>query len=321
MCGTITWQPDHTVVDVDNHHQLSTKRMWIDILVGLLEDQTEPIAHEKPVDIAVIIEDFEDQFRNLRKEIRRQLVASDIDTLTVIDSLTSLPTKLKKEYEKTIIEALPPLSKEETIQKLFFQLNPLFSFIDYGLLQYIIKEYGNDTLNKDMKTYCDDIQLFMKQTTIKELIDCKCLPGQRNTPPDFDVLKAKIGEDAGKCTLEEINTLRKRFCAEVKLSEVVFCLIALEDSNSFIASWLVPSILVPDMIESAREIDESFFDMKSIISLSVGNQWLYNTAAGLTSGDASSVVDSAMGESSVTSTAAEATLLSDVSQSEYSQAD
>ena len=245
------------------------------MFVGLLQYQTKPITHEKSVDVAVTIEDFEDQFRNLRTEIRRQLVASDIDTLTIIDSLTSLPMKLKKEYEKAITEALPFLEKKETVQKLFFHLNPLFSFIDYGLLEYIIKLFGSDLLKRDMKTYCDDMQLFMKQTTIKELIDC--LPGQKETPPNFEVLKAKIGEDASKCTLEQINTLRKRFCAEVKLSEVVFCLIALEDSNSFIVSWLVPSILVPELIESARKIEENFFDMENIISLSVGNIRLYSS--------------------------------------------
>ena len=244
-------------------------------LIGLLQDQTEPIAHEKAVDVAVTIEDFEDRFRNLHKEILRQLVASDIDTLTVINSLTLLPTKLKKEYEKAITKSLPSLEKKRTIQKLFFRLNPLFSFIDYGLLEHIIKLFGSGLLNKDMKTYCNDMRVFMKQTTIKELIDC--LPGQKETPPNFEVLKAKIGEDANKCTLERIDTLRKRFCAQVRLSEIIFCLIALEDSNSFIVSWLVPSILVPDLIESAMEIEESFFDMENITSLSIRNRWLYNS--------------------------------------------
>ena len=141
--------------------------------------------------------------------------------------------------------------------------------MDYELLDYMIKEFGSVSLNEDMKIYRDDMQVFMKQTTIKELIDC--LPGQRETPPNFEVLKAKIGKDASICTLDRINILRKRFCAEVRLSEVVFCLIALEDSNSFIICWLVPSVLVPDLIKAAREIKENFFNTESIISL-----WFYN---------------------------------------------
>ena len=227
----------------------------------------KPVAREKPIDIAVTIEDFEDRFHELQKEILDQLVASNTDTSTVLNSLTLLPIKLRQEYEKAIQNLLPFFSNKESIDKLFFRLNPLFSFIDYGLLEYIIKIYGNQVLKGDMKLYCNDVQVFMKQTTIKELIDH--LPGKKETPSNFEVLKAKIGENARECTLDRINTLRKRFCAEVRLSEIVFCLIALEDSNSFIVSWLVPSVLVPDLIEVARNLKESFFDMESIKSLSI----------------------------------------------------
>ena len=220
--------------------------------VGLVQDQTKIVADEKCEDIAVTIEDFERRFRSLRKETRGQLVTSGLDTLTFIDSLTLLPTKLKKEYKEDMKELLPFLEKKETLPELFFLLNPLFSFMDYGLLEFIVSEFGNDILKQDMKTYCNDMLVFMKKTTIKELIDC--LPGQTDIPPKFEVLKAKIGEDASKCTLDRINTLRKRFCAEVRLSEVVFCLIALEDSNSFIISWLVPSVLVPDLTDSIKKL-------------------------------------------------------------------
>ena len=240
----------------------------------MLQNQTEPVAHEKPVDISITIEDFEDRFRNLQKEILHQLVVSDIDTSTLINSITLLPTKLKEEYQTAMKELLPSLSKEKTIQELFFHLNFLISFIDYGLLEHIIRLFGCDNLKKDMMSYCDDMQVFMKKTTIKELIGC--LPGRKKALPNFDVLKAKIGKDTSKCTLHQINTLRKRFCAEVKLSEVVFCLIALEDSNSFIISWLVPSVLVHDLMESAREIEEIFFDIENVVSLSIGNRWQYN---------------------------------------------
>ena len=71
--------------------------------------------------------------------------------------------------------------------------------------------------------------------------------------------------------MDRINILRKQFCAELQLSEVIFCLIALEDSNSFIVSWLVPSILVPELIEAARKIKKSFFNIENITSL-----WFFN---------------------------------------------
>ena len=153
--------------------------MLCKFFVGLIKDQAKPIADKKCVDIAVTIEDFEDRFRNLHKEILRQLVASGVDTNTVLQSLTMLPMRLRKEYEKPVERHLPVFyeSKKLSVNDLFLHLNPLFSFMDYGLLQHIIKLFGSDILKKDMSTYCDDIQDFMKQTTITFLdFDSQILP-------------------------------------------------------------------------------------------------------------------------------------------------
>ena len=46
-------------------------------------------------------------------------------------------------------------------------LNPLMSFIDYGLIEYVIKKFGSDVLKQDMRSYCSEIKMFMKETTIK----------------------------------------------------------------------------------------------------------------------------------------------------------
>ena len=240
---------------------------------GLTQDQAKPVACEKSVDIDVIIEDFECRFRSLQKEILHQLVKSCVDPSTVINSLTLLPLKLKKEYEKAIQELLPFFSNKEGIDKLFFRLNPLFSFLDYDLLEYIIKIYGSDTLITDMTTYSSDMCIFMKETTIKQLINH--LPGQIEIPPKFSLIEAKIGEDASKCTLEHLNRLRKRYCSEIKLSDIVFHLVAVVESNSFIVRWLVPSALVDDIVKSTRNLDQSFYQEFKITSLTLDEIWLF----------------------------------------------
>ena len=112
--------------------------------------------------------DFEDQFRKLHKEILCQIVDSGIDTNTVIHSLTLLPMRLRNEYQKLVEGYLPPFyeANKRSINDLFFHLNPLFIFLDYRLLQHIIKLFDNNALKEDMSTYCDDLQIFVKQTTV-----------------------------------------------------------------------------------------------------------------------------------------------------------
>jgi hypothetical protein len=83
-----------------------------------------------------------------------------------------------------------------------------------------------------------------------------------------------VGQNASKCTLEELNVIRKRFCSEVKLSEIIFHLVAVVESNSFIVRWLVPSAL-DDVVTSARNVDQSFYQEYKITSLTLDGRCLY----------------------------------------------
>ena len=96
---------------------------------------------------------------------------------------------------------------KRAVDELFLHLNPLFSFVDYDLLQHIIRQFGNNMLNKDMSQYHDDMQVFMKQTTIKDLINI--LPGvdENEIRPQFnlEVLKTTFGSNTGKYTLDTLR--------------------------------------------------------------------------------------------------------------------
>ena len=170
---------------------------------------------------------------------------------------------------------MPELKKQQNINELFYRLNPLLSFIDYALLEHIINKFGSDQLKIAIAAYGSDIQVFMQQTTIQQLIAAR-LPGEPEIPPKFELLKAKISQDATKYTLAEINDLRRILCCEIRLCEIVFHLVALEDSNSFIISFIVPSVFLPDVIESARKLDNSFFQRESITFFYIRNGWLYS---------------------------------------------
>ena len=245
------------------------------MVVGQLAQVDDRGSHE-PVDIASKIESLVDRFDSLRTRIRLELEAKpDMAVPTILDKLTSLPPLLKKEYyDSSIKKEIPSMCSETQINKLFIvHLNPLTSFIDYGLIEYVIKKFGSDALQRDMRSYCEEMIVFMKETTIKQLINH--LPGETEIPPKFSLIKANVGQNASECTLEELNIIRKRYCSEVKLSKIVFHLVAVVESNSFIVRWLVPSALVSDIMKSARTIDQSFYQECRITSLTLDGMWLF----------------------------------------------
>ena len=217
-------------------------------------------------------------FLGLKKTLLKELKADkEVTTEVLLESLSILPTELQLEYGAYLEEKLPFLEDLGTVSKIFSRLSLHFTFLDYTLLQHLIDEFGSKGLKQDMSAYDGEIQVFLDETTIVELQDH--LPGRQELPPHFDKLQMMIDKDPGKCSLRMVNDLRKRFCIETQLSEIVFVLIGIGKANSFILIFMVPSILRSKMVESISRVDESFYQRECIISISLNQQQLYFSVA------------------------------------------
>lgn len=222
---------------------------------------------------------LEKKFSNIRKRFLAELNKnSDLSPDDLVDSLTLLPIALRAEYQKFISENLHAIEKEDSIRKIFRHINPLLSFIDYNLLEFLINEYGSEQLQKEMVTYANKVNTFLRQTTIEQLTDY--WPGHQDIPPHFDKLTAIINGDPSTFTLQEVNTLRRKFCCETSLTETVLVLIGVRKTNSFLITWIVPSMYVPrlkSMIGFLRSL-KTFYQKERVMSVTLGGQLLYSIA-------------------------------------------
>ena len=180
-------------------------------------------------------------------------------------SLTLLPTEIRQEYKLAITDIFPDLRRETVISDVFYHLSPLIDFIGYGLLKCVIDQFGSNTLKTMMNSYADDVLHFMKRTTVKEVMDH--WPGDdKNIPQNFSTLRAKIKEDPATYTLYQLDQLRKRYCCQVKLTDLIFVIIGLEMSHSFIVEWLVPSLYSLRLLDSPKDVNIGVFLHQSNIS-------------------------------------------------------
>ena len=93
------------------------------------------------------------------------------------------------------------------------------------------------------------------------------------TQPSLDLI-ASVNKDA---KLSAFINLDKTMKDTPKLSlNLASCLSASEELNSFVITWHIPSVPTSYLIESANQIGRGHFEMKHILSLFVGNLWLYN---------------------------------------------
>ena len=217
---------------------------------------------------------LDSRFRSLHGKIESGLELKKVTVKKLIRSLSVLPYDIEQEYKQTITEKLQDLRKEEEVSDIFcFYINPLVSFMDYGLTKHIIDQFGSNTLKKEMNEYSKDVVQFMKKTTVKQLMDY--WPGQQEIHPNYTMLKVTINKDSKTYTLYDVDQLRRLYCSELKMSTLTFKTIGLKMSNSFIVEWLVPSALVPQLVESARQIDFGFYFHKRMLKVMVGEKQIF----------------------------------------------
>ena len=230
----------------------------------------------EPHDVLSKINKLDSRFRHLYGRILSKLGSKKVPLRKLVPSLTLLPVKLRQEYAKAISERLQGLHRKEEASDLFYHLNPLVNFLDYHLIKFIIDQFGSSILRSMMNSYSDDVLVFKKETTVKQLIDH--WPGQQEIIPNFSKLRVEINKDPTTYTLDQLDQLRRDLCGEFKLAEVVLVITGLEVANSCFALWLIHSTFVPHLMESTRKPEFWFYiylHESSILKVMVDEKQVY----------------------------------------------
>lgn len=227
------------------------------------------------VDITSQIQEFEERFEKLQFASLTELEQKQLDIKRFRHSLVLLPAKIKKEHALFLKENLPTISKAESIDEIFMQLNLYWNFIDYSLLEHIVSRFCSEELKKDMAHYVSDLDAFRKSTTISQMI--RSWPGRMEPPPHFSRVICKLNCDAAVYTLHELDQLRVRFCHEFSLSDSIMMLHSFIE-GSVVVVWVIPSGSVYDLrMEILRQgsMNPLFFESNAIVSIDVDKCMAY----------------------------------------------
>ena len=95
-------------------------------------------------------------FSSLKKGLQHDLERSGIEVEEIVDILVGYD-----KHFKTV------LSNCTRMSPLFREIGEYMSFFDYNILEYLIDEYGSDTIKKRLKKYEDEFEDFSKRRVIE----------------------------------------------------------------------------------------------------------------------------------------------------------
>ena len=121
-------------------------------------------------------------------------------------TLTSLPLFKQHENKDFLKEEKIHIKKAKDVDKNFDILDPYWNYVDYDLLEYIVKEFGTEELQKEMKEYIAELEQFEKKTTVHDFNLAtwdKVL-----VPAHYRNLSVKLEEDSKECTLHDVRQFK-----------------------------------------------------------------------------------------------------------------
>jgi hypothetical protein len=175
------------------------------------------------------------------------------------------------------IEKAIEADDEEALNALHMFLNAsMWNFLDYHLLEHIIKEFGSESLKLSMQRYVQDLDEFKINTTMRDLMEC--WPGQVKMPSQYCEVILKIDKDPSFCTVAELSDLRRELCIQFwpRLSEYAQFILLHRRQWEDLVMWRFPSELTSEL-EKALDKPKTHALLREshVLSLSVQNKYLY----------------------------------------------
>ena len=207
-----------------------------------------------------------------------KIIEKDINVNRFKARLMTLPIKYKEEHEDFFKQIENELEKESTINSIWIKLSKYWNFMNYTLLENLIRNIGDRSLKQNMKSYLSSLETFRRNTRLCDFAE-HC-PAVESRPSEADlkefVLYLKL--DWETCTLEQLEELKGHIIRKFLLPS--FALILKKVSHgSLIVTWLLPAQITSTLMQDLENTDnKGFFKEHKIECMTIdGKEYKYSS--------------------------------------------
>ena len=222
-------------------------------------------------------QDLEDEFNDI--SIRTyDKIEKDYTVNRFKARLMTLPIKYKEEHKEFFEQMAKELDGESTINCIWRKLSEYWNFMNYTLLENLIRNIGDHSLKQNMKSYLSSLESFRRNTRLCDF--AKHCPVVESRPSEVDlkefVLHLKL--DWETCTLEQLEELKGHIIRKFLLPS--FALILKKVSHgSLIVTWLLPAQIASTLVQDLENTDnKGFFKEHKIECMTIdGKEYKYSS--------------------------------------------
>ena len=220
----------------------------------------------------MFISDFvqmEMEFLDIHREFIINLKKNGIGVVDITSEIASLPEKVNHYVYEPFMKVVNKIENTDSFIALFSILkSELYNFIEYHLLEYLIKKYGSEAMKKRMSKYVDNLETFQETALVANLV--KFWEHRDKMLILANILdKVRVKFNDKMLTIKTVEKFRNDLL-HAFLPNFVDCSIMFYESikeGCFIISFLAPPDLV-DVLENKIN-KKDLFDKYQLIYMSI----------------------------------------------------
>ena len=195
------------------------------------------------------IQSLEDQFSEIALQTFDKIKEKKLDVSQFRARLVTVPIKYREHHEEFFQRLESDIKKDTSIDHIWMKLSRYWDFLNYTLLENLVKRFGDHTLKSDMDNYVKRLKEF--RSTTRVCIFAKYCTKVNKKLSEHDLqdfilkLKKKCWEE---CTLEDLENVKENISHKFFLPSFMMNLKDIQP-GSIVVTWTLPTLIASAIME------------------------------------------------------------------------
>lgn len=221
---------------------------------------------------------LEELFSKLIDSTERVIRESKITIKMFRSHLFKLNVRNKIQHREFLKAILPKITKDSTFDDIWDSFCGYFSFLNYSLLEHLIKRLGDTRLVGRFDDYKERLKLFRSTTLVRDFAVYITEQKRPNlSTRRLKKLVVKLRKSWDSCTLEDLERSKQNMTEKFFIPTNFLSMLETE-SGSVCVTWSIPNMIAASIQENFDRADVvEFCKAEGIISMEIdGNVYNYS---------------------------------------------
>lgn len=153
------------------------------------------------------------EFQTLIDSVEQSLTGRGVTVAEILPKIKHIPLTLHEQLGDCFSTRIPEILQVTSVQHLFITLSRLWDYLNPGLLEFLVREFGSDSDKELTRVYLERLKKFRNQVTIGEYINASHGDVSSHSHFYYTKMITKFGSEWENKTLQEAEDFKIEACS------------------------------------------------------------------------------------------------------------